>query len=338
MKKNFITKIAGGFFSIGFACSLLSSCEKKQNTVLPKSENDLAFTNLAVKVEDGRIKFNNWDEMKQLLNSVNARSPEILNRYIGDKFVSHFESVKAARLNVDEEDSIGLKNSPIREHFYASLLNKDRELEVGNDTIFKIGNDYCFYYKKGDVALVENFYQDLRSGKLSNVPPGELKTYYDSRLGIYGTIIKAMSAKLSNGTKANKSSKVLGSEESYYFDSDHRMTGKFYTHSYLGYATVGVQTLMERCNKFLWWSSWGSDDADFLSVNFLGGVYSLSTKLGFSLVIPTGPRFQSETRNSEAYVRIDYFVGFFPSFDWQNGQSEYTVQYGPLRHTIFSTY
>lgn len=297
-------------------------------------------TSNAVKIEEGRIKFNSWDEMKTLLKSTEKNSPQQLSDLIGDSFKSHFEiegQVEQVSVETVNENKLDLKDTPISDPYYASLLNKDREIEVGDDIIYKIGNDYCFQFHKSDASLVQKFYNELENN-VSSVESGKLKFFYNQKLGVYGTVTSKKTGYFTD-SKGNKSSKVVGSEDAYYFNSEHRMKSQYYTNSYLGYGTIGVQTQMEQYGRvWIFWHGWKSENADKLSVRLLDGTYTLGFYLGFGIAIPARPDYAESYNNSESYIRVDYFVGPLPGFSWQNGHAEHFVQYGNSSHTIYSSY
>lgn len=329
MKKIYLLVITSIIIGVVVSC--------KEQQVIP--EGSVSQTSNAVKIEEGRIKFNSWDEMKTLLKSTQKNSPQQLNDIIGDSFKSHFEiegQLEQISVETADENKLELKDTPISDPYYASLLNKDREIEVGEDIIYKIGNDYCFQYHKSDASLVQKFYDELKNDKFK-IEKGKLKFFYNQKLGVYGTVISKKTGFLTD-SKGSKSSKVAGVGDPYYFDPTHRMRAEYYTNSYLGYATIGVQTKMEKYGTvWLFFNGWKSDNAYRITVDLIGGTYSLSY-LGFYTVFPAGSGFSESYNDSVSYIRVDWFVGQLPSFDWQNGQAFHFVQYGNLAHTMYSSY
>jgi hypothetical protein len=329
MKKIYLLVVTSIMFGVVMSC--------KEQQVIPEV-NSSQISN-AVKIEEGRIKFNSWDEMKALLKSTEKKSPQQLNEMIGDSFKSHFEiegQIEQVSVETLNENKLDLKDTPISEPYYASLLNKDREIEVGDDIIYKIGNDYCFQYHKSDANLVQKFYDDLKNSA-SIVETGEFKHFYNQKLGVFATVISKKTGFLTD-SKVNKSSKIAGADDYYYFSPRLRMRSEYYTHSYLGYGTIGVQTEMEQYGTvYLFFNGWKSDYANKISVKLLDGTYSLSY-LGFNSLFGAGSGYAEAYNNCESYIRVNYFVGAFPNFTWQSGHAEHFVQYGPLSHTIYSSY
>ena len=340
MKKSFNLIIVSCF------ATLVLSCKEDVNLNLPNNQQNAnqsvsSRTSKNIKIKEGRVTFNSMDEMKEFMKETEKFSPKMLESLIGDKFKSHYKLEKDSEKISHEtinENKLDLKDTPILDHFYASLLNKDREIEIGNDTIYKIGNDFCFYYHKSNANLVEDFYKDLKRNS-AIVKLGELKLFYDNKLTVYGTVINKKTAKLSDKKDANKGSKMMLVEEYYYFDPNFRMKAEYYTHSYLGYATIGVQTKMEKYGTvWVFFNGWKSENADYINVNFKGGYYTLQFYNGFPLgLLPAFPNYSEGYNNSEAYIRVDWFVGPLGNFNWQFGQAEHTVRYGNT-HTIYSNY
>ena len=315
---------------------VVSSCKEQQ--VVPEG-NSSPISN-AVKIEEGRVKFGSLDEMNTLLKNTEKKSPQQLNDMIGDSFKSHFEivgQIEQISPETVKENKIDLKDTPISDPYFASLLNKDREIEIGNDVIYKIGNDYCFYFHKSDTKLVEKFYEELKSN-LVNVKVGELKSLYSQKLGVFGTVTKKNTGLLTD-SKGNKSSRVSSADDSYYFNSGHRMRSQYYSNSYLVYSTIGVQTQMEQYGTVYWfWKGWKSDNANKISVKVLDGTYVVGYDGSFPMIVLARPDYKEGTNTCEAYVRVDWFAGFKPTLNWQNGHAEHFVQYGNLSNTIYSSY
>jgi hypothetical protein len=315
------------------------SCKEQEQLVVPESQTTLSSEN--VRIEDGRMKFSSWEEMKKFMKETEKLTPKMLNTKIGDSFLSHYESEsQMGQLSPEivSDHELDLKDSPISDPYFASLLNKNKEIEIGNDVIYKMGNDYCFYYNKADSGLVQVFYKDLQNGSI-NVKPGESKSFYNNKLGVFGTVTKKITARLSETKESNKNAKVMGAEEFYYFDGDHRMKAEYYTHSYLGYANIGVQTITEQYGRvFLFIKGWKSENVNYLNVKLLGGVYVLKYYQSFPVIIPAAPSYAEASNTCEAYIRVDYFVGPIGAFDWYNGQAIHTVKRGIQEHTIYSSY
>lgn len=345
MKFFSTTQIANIVFGL-VLCYVFTSCEKQEGLLVEAAT--VVVANNTPKVEEGRLKFSNLQEMNLYVKRIKDKPIDTLKVLVSDKsFVSHLSKgavggdLKNLSLGEGIVDTLDLlKNSPIEESYIAALLNEKRELEIGNDTIYKIGNDFCFSYNKADEKLVNQFYTDFENSQMT-LKQGDLKIIYNGKLTVYGTVHSHTPIVISDSSLKSAGARVSKSSEEFYFNSDHRMRAEFYTNSYLVYATIGVKTVMQQYGKVFWFiKGWKSDNATRISTQLLNGGYQITTKSTMPIFVPAiSPRFKEEQNNSESRIEIDYFIGALPKFEWLSGsRAIFYAQFNGHNNSIYLTY
>ena len=317
-------------------------------------------------VEEGRLKFNSFDAFKTYVNrqkghGTRERLPAL--KLIG--FTSHLANYTTERLKVDTapqakmavEDS--LRDSPIQDDFFASLLDANKELEIGEDIIYRAGNDYCFVYNKGDYNLIDQFYQSVRSGNVS-LEAGQTLTYSDKLL-VYRTEsdTEVLPQNTGQGSPNGRIVSLFGRKvsNSSPFDCCTRLFGQAWATNYLIYSSSGIETNIEK-RHWLWgWSAWGNPSncsvgmIASITVQFPSYTYTYTdwTRIGYTFAGTTTYKgnpipLYRDTYGNQVKLTIDgwiltvqYPAKNLPNsaklqhvIDWNTAQIGWSKQIGPV--------
>ena len=165
-----------------------------------------------------------------------------------------------------QADSIRL--SPIIDPRLASLLNDLKEIEIGQDTIFRIQNDYTFMYSKGHEKEIREFYSDIKNNKVI-LPSGNAPINYAS-IRVYKTEVI-----INNIVQAGGRTKGDNECELHALNDEWRVWGRVYTHWSFVYTSAGMESRSQgkrrKCPKLFGscWYSWDVDKpADYFAMKY----------------------------------------------------------------------
>ena len=115
--------------------------------------------------------FESENSFKNFRTEINKKTDkELLQFTKGRGFDSYLDVVQQIEYEYKHQNSSARLSSEkitkfkerIKDHFFASILNADRELKIGK-SIYRMNNDYVFVYKKGQENEIANFYSDIEA-------------------------------------------------------------------------------------------------------------------------------------------------------------------------------
>jgi len=245
-------------------------------------------------VVDGRLKFNDYQSFRNFLNSNKTKDQpdlEKINRVTkGLGMVSHREYhnllaqeggsnlAPGARLGAPdgisqyltpEEDSIRL--SPIDDPQLASIINEKQEIQFGEDSVYRVQNDYTFLLTRGGAVLITDYYKALNEGAAQK-PVGVVGVDF-GRLKVYKTLVKIISLSSGENKTGGRKDARAGMICSLSYNANEKMEGKLYSTWSFFYSSGAIETKVLRrhrdCNWFRCIDRWDNPQrADRLAMNF----------------------------------------------------------------------
>ena len=318
MKNLRTTKIAGLFLSIGFAC-LLSSCDKNDSEISqPQSIVEVPVA-LGVTLKESRLTFETIDAFKQYRKSIDKKSSkELMEKDKAIGLDSHLADIAVTLGNtkgsrVSEEVAQKVEKR-VRDPYFASMLNKNRELQIGN-TIYRCNADYVFEYQKGEEKSIDDFYNQAKSSKM-NIPDHKAVDFKDIKVAQTDVKIQKITSKINNPNARV----AYNCTVNYSQDNSYRMGGEYFTEWYFFFTTAGVSTQME--HERGWWifKGWYDEDADYVSVAaYQVGLYYNGIQGNYDISYQN--QFRENYNDDVATCIFDWFVGipFVGQYVWQSG-------------------
>jgi hypothetical protein len=311
--------IAGGILS-------LNSCDNKDELVTQPQETPEVAISKGVTLKEGRLSFENTDAFKSYRKSLDGKSSKALTTI--DKQMgleSHLldisetlTSSKGARISQDVYQKLEKR---VRDPYFASILNKNREVQIGN-TIYRCNADYVFEYQKGEEKSIDDFYNQAKSSKI-DMPELKEIDFKDIKIARTKINIQKVESKQSNP----KARVAFNCEQ--YWGEDYRMGGEYWTEWYLFFSTAGVSTQMEVQRGWWIFKGWYDEDAEYVRVEAdklgikFNGIFGWPT---FNL-IKTGIKVENYNDDVATYV-IDWSFGIpgVGDYDWVLGHVTSTAK------------
>lgn len=302
MKKNCTKSLSFAFLLMSSTFTFISCKEQALEEVKP---DKVAIEEVNPLIEDGRMKFNSLKDFSTFMKQTKDKSiKELKEMSKALNFNSHLRvstDIITNETNAAKEDSL---KSIITDPYFSSVLNDKKEIEFGNDVIYRAGNDYCFMYQNGQGNLIEDFYKDLQS-QATKIQDG--KTFiYKNNLVVFNTFFKK--------PKSNKSSKVAGVFQDVvdnyidWGDGQHRMYSQIWDGNWLVYSSSGIKTEAEEYGwQWLFKHGWNNADAQTITVSAQANLRAPSTTqpgqyVYYNVIYPT----ITETDCHRAIRRFDY--------------------------------
>ncbi|MFM8850160.1 MAG: hypothetical protein ACKOE5_07180 [Cytophagales bacterium] len=258
------------------------------------TDNLQPFEKDGFSLSDGRLKFNNYQSFTNFLNANKTNDQldiEKINRVTKQHgFVSHREHLNLEKREVSpkiqsqarlgfpdqisqyltaEEDSIRL--SAITDPQLASLINEKQEIQFGEDSVYRVQNDYTFRFHLADTALIIDYYKALKQGTAQK--PADIVPVDFGRLKVYKTLVKVISLASGENQTGGRKEARRDAMCSLGYAPDTKMEGKLYSTWAFFYSSGAIETKVirriRRCNWF--WCSTTSDNpqpATRLAMNF----------------------------------------------------------------------
>lgn len=143
---------------------MILSCSKSTETASPTKAEATSTTSTKLVVVEDRIKFSKSTDLKDFMENIMPDSEMVKQGFVS-YFVAKDES-NAAGARKETDPEVIKDTNYIADPSLARILNKKREIQVG-DSIYKVGEDFTFFFKKGDESMVDMFYKDLEAGQIS---------------------------------------------------------------------------------------------------------------------------------------------------------------------------
>jgi hypothetical protein len=315
--------ITGGILS-------LNSCDNKDQLATQPLETLEVSVAKGVTLKENRLIFENVDAFKQYRKTIDKKNNNDLVAF--DKQLgleSHLSDI-AQTLTVSNNSKMSNEiyqkvEKRVRDPYLASMLNKNRELQIGN-TIYRCNADYIFEFQEGEEKFIEEFYDHIKSSKI-NIP--DHQTINFKSLKVAKTDVKI--EKITSVNSNPKAKVAYNCEVGIPTRSDLKMGGEKCTEWYLFYSSASLSTC---CLKYDdgWWffGGWGNEEADYVSIRGTNvALYYNGPQGNFNLYFPS--IFVERYRDAVASYTIDYFVGipFAGEYIWQGGTGDSKCVYGP---------
>lgn len=213
-------------------------------------------------IKKGRLAFANQESFTAYMKALNKLKIEEVEQLSKEKgFVSHLEASQKEQKATNTTNGVQLRGEEeestkwiIPDAHFASTLNEEREVGIGEGIICKAGNDFSFMYEESRGYLVENFYRDYQSGMVS--VPEEGLYYADNQLYVYPTGMISPDDKGVQLRSVGHSKLVRKSET---FDGTWRLYGEHWQGSWIVWASSGVKTECQKVactffNRICWYS------------------------------------------------------------------------------------
>jgi hypothetical protein len=220
-------------------------------------------------------------------------------------------SSKGARISQEVYQKVEKR---VRDPYFASILNKNREVQIGN-TIYRCNADYVFEYQRGEEKSIEDFYNQAKSSKM-NMPELKEIDFKDIKVAKTKINIQKIESKQSNP----KARVAYNCEQ--YWGADYRMGGEYWTEWYFFFTTAGVSTQMEVQRGWWIFRGWYDEDAEYIRVEAdklgikFNGIFGWPT---FD-IIKTGIKVENRDDDVATYV-IDWSLAIpgVGDYDWTYG-------------------
>jgi hypothetical protein len=305
--------IAGGILS-------LNSCDNKDELATQPQVTPEVVVAKGVTLKENRLTFETIDAFKQYRKSIDKKSSIQLmevDKQIG--LVSHLTDIastmssttKGARISEEVYQKVEKR---VRDPYFASILNKNREVQIGN-TIYRCNADYTFEYQKGEEKSIDEFYNQQKSSKIS-FPNHQAIDFKDLKVAKTDVVIQKITSKV-NSPNARV---AYDCTINYSQDGSYRMGGEYFREWYFFFTTAGVSTQME--HERGWWifKGWYDEDADYVSVEALRVALYYNGPTG-NYDINFTNEFRENYNDDVATCIFDWFVGipFVGGYVWQGG-------------------
>jgi len=254
-------------------------------------------------------------------------SKELLAMGKSSSFTSYLEAMtgrdsilqKSARKSTQNDT----KTIEIFDPYFSSVLNVDKELELGNDAIYRAGNDYCFLYQNGQSKLIDEFYEQQKNHPVK-IKDGRTYLFKDNLI-VFKTLLRQPKSKAAARVDGDVFQKVVDGEEPW--DSSHKMYAQIWDGNWLLYSSSGIKTeANEYGTCWVFFNCWNSLDAQEISVDcnaklrrYDSNLYSYTY---FSLDLP-------ETKEYNCNRAINRFEWGTASIGWSSGG--FVINLGTLK-------
>ena len=267
MKKLFFCgKIAILF--LAFAV-LQISCKDEINNASPLPEIKGA------KIENNTMVFASEDAFKEFRTSIEKKTDkELLSISQQNGIKSHFQDIENLRKVMAQKSAkvsqeiVTKYEQRVLDHYFASMLNNDRELQIGKKR-YRTNNDYVFVYMKGQEGKIDAFYDALKMGKV--VIPDDKNAHPFEDIQVAKVYHEKYTLQEANKLNKSKSARVSSDNcQSYSPDGSQRVNGSVWTSWYLIYNSGGITTEVEHYTGswiFGWFPGWYDYNADRVWVN-----------------------------------------------------------------------
>ncbi|MBP6386792.1 MAG: hypothetical protein KA327_09260 [Pseudarcicella sp.] len=284
--QRFITLSLLAFASV----STITSCEKSDEVTTPKVAS--ADNNLKnFRIEDGKLSFKDSKEFFAMIKTLESKNnSQLLKNTKELGFISHLQVMDNLKhLRADQYEAYKNENvkqqlsERIRSPFLATLLNKDREVAIG-DSICRFGADYSFKYKKGDEKAVNDFYLSLKKSRLAagSTPKSDKFQVYVSKTSYEAIPAAMLQATAKPGAKvavgvlpwASSTDNVhtsTGNDVILDFGNHYRAQGEAWVEYYGIGRFAGFSTQMEKATRGWWedmmYGDWMDINASFIEIH-----------------------------------------------------------------------
>jgi hypothetical protein len=265
MKKLFKNLGVTLIFVIPF---LISSCS---NDITEKSVVPPLFS-ANIKVEDGMIVFKDNSSFKDFRTDIDKKSDkELLSISERLGLSSHLSEVQNIEYNYKHPNSaarltlshVTQFKERIKDHYLATMLNKDRELQIGKK-IYRMDNDYVFVFTKSYKGEIKEFYEQVNSGKITI--PDDKQEHNFKNIQVAKVFHENFTLQEAKTTGKSKNAK-LSSDNCIQYSPDgspKRINGSVWTSWWLIYNSGGISTECEEYTSglFGWFPHWSDYNAD----------------------------------------------------------------------------
>ncbi len=317
-----------GMVTVGLSLCLWS-CKEQDGNVEPNITKSSPTINTVI--EDGRMKFKDMKDFSNFMKKTEKMSLKELSAMgKNSTFTSYLEAMtgKDSTLQKNSRKAKPDESEPIEicDPYFSSVLNENKELELGDNVIYRAGHDYCFFYQNGQSKLIDEFYEQQ---KVSPIDVKDGSTYiFKDNLIVFNTIMKK--------PKSSKSARVSGRggdwfqdwvDDEAYWDSSHKMYAQIWEGNWGVYASSGIKTeANEYGSCWLFWHCWNSLDAQEISVDCSAYMRRYNPSLyGYTYLVINIPEIKEYNCN-RAINRFDWSTA---SIGWNSGGS--SVNLGSLK-------
>jgi hypothetical protein len=267
MKKLFKFLGIGILFTIPV---ILLSCKDQFNE---KESNPTPISiSKNTKIDDGMMVFESENSFKNFRTEIDKKTDkELLEFTKKNGFDSHLDAVQrieytykhqSASSRLSNEQMIQFKER-VKDHYFASILNSNRELKIGSN-IYRANNDYVFVYKKGQESEIDNFYTDLKLGNVSI--PDDKKAHTFKNINVAKVFHENFTLQEAKTTGKSKNARLQSDNCITYApnDGNKRVNGSVWTSWWLFYNSGGIATECEEYTGglFGWFPAWRDYDSD----------------------------------------------------------------------------
>lgn len=249
---------------------VILSCKEQAHE---KEINPISITiSKDVKIDNGMMVFESENSFKNFRTQIGKKSDKELLEFTKEKrFDSYLDVVQQIEYEYKhQKSSARLSNEQItkfkeriKDHFFASILNADRELKMGK-LIYRMNNDYVFVYKKGQENEIDNFYSDVESKNIVIDDDKKAHNYKSIQVAkVYHENFTLQEAKIS-GVSKNARMQADNCIEYAPNDGNKRINGSVWTSWWLIYNSGGIATECEEYTGglFGWFPAWRDYDSD----------------------------------------------------------------------------
>jgi hypothetical protein len=274
------------------------------------------------KIVDGRLKFSSIDDFSSFMKGISSKNIDELEEMSqAHHFTSHLISPNAEnkilrniRLSSELEQ---LADAPISDAYLSSVINQEKELLIGDDIIYRAGNDFSFFYESGYQHELEAFYQNLSQGAVNQ--GFSTPVLYSDHLIVFRTGMGYPEPYLPGGRMQARLGQDIKSVSTNWIN-ERREYGEVWQGNWLLYSSAGVKTEKQKiaCTLFRTICWWATVDADEISV---------SAQANITEKFANGPSFQrtvnipnSETtrfNTGRAIARFDWGTATL-GYGWSN--------------------